>query len=69
MKSFVSKTLCLLIFALPYVMFAQDDGEGPDPPPDDTPIDGYQLYLVLLGILLAFYFFKQGSLTTKTIDN
>ncbi len=47
--------------------FAQTD-EGPDPPPPgepETPIDHYLVYLVILGSLLAFYFFKKSELLHK----
>ncbi|AWH83700.1 hypothetical protein HYN59_00580 [Flavobacterium album] len=51
--------------------YAQFDDEGPDPPPPGdeppAPIDGYQVYLVILGLLLAYYFLKRGGLFQGTL--
>lgn len=68
MKLFTTKVYCFIVFALPLMVFAQDEDEGPDPPPDDVPIDGYQVYLIILGILLAFYLMNQKGLLQKKVN-
>ncbi|MEL1243801.1 hypothetical protein AAEO56_05965 [Flavobacterium sp. DGU11] len=68
MKLLTIKVYCFIVFALPLVVFAQEEDEGPDPPPDEVPIDNYQVYLALLGLLLAFYFIKRKGLLQKKVN-
>lgn len=47
--------------------FAQDDEEGPAPPPDwepepgETVINHFLIPAIIFAVLLAFYFFKKSS--------
>ncbi|MEL1242860.1 hypothetical protein AAEO56_01190 [Flavobacterium sp. DGU11] len=67
-KFFFARVL-LFVSGLTYAQF--DDGPDPPPPGDEppAPIDGYQVYLVLLGFLLAYFIIKKNGLLHKKSVN
>lgn len=68
-KKIKHKFTLLLVFSISGLYFGQFEGGDPPPPEGDgspaSPIDGYIIYLAIIGIFVIYYTYKKMNRLVK----
>ena len=66
------KLILLLVFGFNNLLFSQLEGDDDTPPPDEgdgsppaSPIDGYIIYLAIVGLFVIYYTYKKSNRLVK----
>lgn len=61
----------LFVLAVNVLVFSQEGGDPPPPPPEGdgsppaSPIDGYIIYLAIVGLFVIYYTYKKSNRLVK----